>query len=157
MSRNKSSSERQTQCFSMRFSEPSDKLGGRNSRMDSSEQELMLSKPSDFCQRNMDDQWTYRLMSQGKEKTDRKRQLFFFFSYFSNIYETKMFCDVGNKFYLHKIIFLFCYSYLSLDNNFFQTISQKNFPVILFFTFYELFPLSLYLFFVSYYFLSRVL
>lgn len=65
VSRNKSSSERQTQCFSMRFSEPSDKLGGRNSRMDSSEQELMLSKPSDFCQRNMDDQWTYRLMSQG--------------------------------------------------------------------------------------------
>ncbi|XP_051171853.1 uncharacterized protein LOC127288445 [Leptopilina boulardi] len=65
VSRNKSSSERQTHCFSMRFSDPSDKLGGRNSRMDSSEQELLLSKPSNLCQRNVDDQWSYRLMSQG--------------------------------------------------------------------------------------------
>lgn len=65
VSRNKSSTERQTQCFSMRFSDPSDKLGRRNSRMDSTEQELLLSKPSHLCQRNVDDQWTYRLMSQG--------------------------------------------------------------------------------------------
>lgn len=63
VSRNKSSIEKETLCFSMRLGDPSDK--GRNSRMDSSEQELRLTRPTHSCQREIDEQFTYKLTSQG--------------------------------------------------------------------------------------------
>ncbi|XP_015190925.1 PREDICTED: uncharacterized protein LOC107074205 isoform X2 [Polistes dominula] len=54
----------QTYCFSMRSGINTEKIQDR-SRSLQQEQELWLSKPTRFCQRNETNEWMYRLSSQG--------------------------------------------------------------------------------------------
>ncbi|XP_046822106.1 uncharacterized protein LOC124425603 isoform X1 [Vespa crabro] len=54
----------QTYCFSMRPGTNPEKSQDRSKSLQQ-EQELWLSKPTRFCQRNGTNEWTYRLSSQG--------------------------------------------------------------------------------------------
>ncbi|XP_011315373.1 uncharacterized protein [Fopius arisanus] len=55
-----------TFCFTMRWEDPPSKsLGGRASRLEHQQQELWLSRPAREFQTGPNDQWTYRLASQG--------------------------------------------------------------------------------------------
>lgn len=57
-----------TFCFTMRWEDPPSKSpGGRASRLEHQEQELWLSRPAREFQTEANDQWTYRLASQGKK------------------------------------------------------------------------------------------
>lgn len=55
----------QTFCFSMRLEGVRDRVLGRGGRQKQQEQELWLSVPSRICQRNSEDEYTYRLSNQG--------------------------------------------------------------------------------------------
>ncbi|XP_014204767.1 uncharacterized protein LOC106636780 [Copidosoma floridanum] len=63
VSRNKTNSERETLCVSMRLTESTKELPGKVGRVE--QQELWLSRPRSFCQRGATDQWTYKLANQG--------------------------------------------------------------------------------------------
>ncbi|XP_025160689.1 uncharacterized protein LOC105182797 isoform X2 [Harpegnathos saltator] len=54
-----------TFCFTMRQEGVRDKASGRSGRLKQQEQELWLSRPSNICQREAKEEWTYRLSSQG--------------------------------------------------------------------------------------------
>jgi len=58
----------ETFCFSMRFEGARDRTLARGGRQKQQEQELWLSRPSRTCQRDVMDEWTYRLSSQGNSK-----------------------------------------------------------------------------------------
>lgn len=58
----------QTFCFSMRLEGVRDRVLGRGGRQKQQEQELWLSVPSRICQRNSEDEYTYRLSNQGNYK-----------------------------------------------------------------------------------------
>lgn len=54
----------ETFCFTMRQEGVREKTSGRSGRL-KQEQELWLSRPSNICQREAKEEWTYRLSSQG--------------------------------------------------------------------------------------------
>lgn len=61
--RNKSSTEKETLCVSMRATSSIRESPGKMGSVE--QQELWLSRPQSFCHRNSAKQWTYKLANQG--------------------------------------------------------------------------------------------